>query len=406
MNKYYMRGLLVFFLALSAYAGTLANPDAADPYQRIGATRNMSETELRRSFLIALNKFNPALNSSATEEQFLKIKEAGEMLFGPPRSPSGPVDSSAVEGVESLTEARFKKSLKQAAKLYDQLKPYIPQKTGFSEADVAWHVRNLHNESEVVRQNFMFLLGRMRSPTFADILETFERVKNYNHGQGALIMRVSPEMRARVFDQFVDEAVQQVTQTPTVEETVKVASYVSAPMGRVHVYMRALSRARGERQVADLLTAALSGDGIETVSVSTKRALVSQALNSSIKVKSTTSSEYLKAYLHRYVLSRPETSYDRARVLRALEPVLAFELDREILQLVSDIARAEWLSFDITGTATKMLKMWARLEVAHPGLREDLNKAAKAELAPLKAPMSVCATLLKNRALDWFYKKQ
>lgn len=391
--------IFLILLAATAWAGPSADPFAADPYARIGATPEMTGPELRRAFMLAVNHYNPSLNFKATPEQFASIQEAGRLLFGGANEQGAPTIENS-ENVVSLSAQRFRKQLNDALPIFKIIADAArePRKASQSQLDAA--ARLLENELDTVRQSLRFVpKGRLRAPTYTDIMSAVHRTERTRRD-------IDAENNEKLIEAFILWNIDEVERPESLKMTLELAKLTGTPEGSVTVFNRSLDLLRSRSKIDLFLAHALTENGVKALRYEEKRVLIHTAFSESKRFDDHPfMGDGLADYLEDAVLDKVDTSYDRKLLLESIEPALTNNLTPALVRTVSRIARADWLSFDVSGVGQKMLNKWALSNKMHNiYIRGELEAAMHPNLAPLKRPMGICMKLLTKKTLDWFQK--
>jgi hypothetical protein len=128
-----LRNLLIALIFIASLptvssANLIPEPSAEDPYVRIGASQSMTERELRRAYILALNRFDPNLNENTTSEQHQRILEVEPVIFDrfkssstvPTPAPSNVIDlfTPTEQEQEAFDHAAYEKVLAEIDEFY------------------------------------------------------------------------------------------------------------------------------------------------------------------------------------------------------------------------------------------------------------------------------------------------
>lgn len=264
-------------------------------------------------------------------------------LCGPALSPALSDDKVPGEGAKiiSLNEYRLRKQYKQLSELVIEIVAEAPP------IDHSAHYRQsaLNQLSDALDR----IAGKESLADFADLLEALK--------QDSEQARLSPEDRAKVVERFLNEASPRVWNGPGKKDLAPLVERLVSPVSGGEALLRIATRAHA---------------GVE--------------------------SEFYEKLLRSTVQNTVRTPYSRSRLLDALEPALARHLDRRIIDALSDISRSEWLPFDVSGGALRLLRRWERNGVAFErNLLVPVRNALNADLPPVRRPLRVCAQLLLGK---------
>ncbi|MBI3557170.1 MAG: hypothetical protein HY074_12975 [Deltaproteobacteria bacterium] len=368
--------LLIFILAPFADAGEAPKPFSADPYERIGATRTMTEQELRHAYLVALNRFDPGLTGPANEEAHARILEAGHMLFS--RTPEASNDNAPQTDVVDLAARRMQKLYAPFVEALQAMRDHAPP---VDHSD--WH----RTDAELALKSRLEDLAGSRGPIkFVEIRKTFDDFDQLRSRVSRTFALLNAADKATVIEKVLRDFLERAQGKVKTKDVISVAAHISTPSVLDALFTHALGHASGKGQIYDLLAASPLSE-----------ALYIQALGSvyTLSKGHIEESRFLETFLRSRILNRLKTSYDRAETLQALEPFLTLSADQRLVAALSDIAHAEWLPADTTGAAFNVLRRW---QFTGLGRERSLETPLEVALGPKTPsagkPLRVCMALL------------
>ncbi len=390
--------LLIFGLTVGAWAGDAPRPFAADPYERIGANRQMSEPEVRRAYMIALNRFDPALSSHQNEEAHERILEAGLILF-----PAAAPNPATVPENNNVPGELVDLGLRRMQKLYA---PFVEALQAMRDAaPPVDHSDWYRTDAEsALSSRFEDLAGRRGPVRFATIRKTFDALGTPTTRVARTFTKLSTLDSAVVIQKFLPVALERAQGRVKTKDVSAVAQYITTPLAFESLMDFGLNHATSVNQTLDLLAVALSNKAFEAAPPTEvylrlyQRAMGIAYLHAKGR---TTESELLERFLRTQVLGRVRVTYERQQLLRALEPIFTANIDRSLVKALADIGHASWLPENVTATAKQILRRWQftglGADSSDPELRNVLDASLSADAPATRKPLAVCVALLLGR---------
>jgi hypothetical protein len=373
-------GAIIVALFLASFE-LWADVNAKDLYRRINAAPDMPKAKLQRAFLIALNRYNPALNPNATHEQYARILEAGEVLNLIPKT-------SIQIGLQSEKEKVTDAAVKLATV------PKEPTPDTRSEL-------SLQQASDQIVARLLWDAHRHRTTDvhLENAAETLRSANSTESGLGQDLQGYTAEQLEAGLRKFLSLTDRALSRVATLDEIFDVANEIEKfPSLREEFLLNAISRIKNEKMQLDIAAISLASFG--------NPMKLMKLLGVQAKM---TVSEVIEVLLRTRVQNRPDhfndsgkLTYDRGRLLRAIGRVIDGNLSEEIVAAVSEIHRSRWLTRDVRSTAYEILFRLLNNEKISIS-RRVIMKAIDPELPLIRRSLFRCVSILVRRSGRFFF---